>query len=91
MPDPIANIRQRVEAAERALRGIVAPLIANDWSHVTTFGARYDVKTGTPYLLVGFDSATPAQVTEGIPSRVPDSADGMPVRVTSGSRVRFGG
>ena len=91
MENSVAIPRNEVEKAERTLRSIVAPLIAHDWSHVTTFGARYDVKTGAPYLLIGFDSAPPPRVKSGIPSRVPDKPDGMPVRVICGSRVRFGG
>ena len=83
--------RQHVEMAERALREIIAPLISDDWSHVTTFGARYDLKTGAPYLLIGFDAMPPDRVARRIPARVPDTPDGMPVRVTCGSRVRFGG
>jgi hypothetical protein len=91
MLDRSAGARQRVEKAEVMLRRIVGPLIADDWSHVTTFGARYDLKTGAPYLLIGFDSAPPAHVKKSIPSRVPDAPDGMPVRVACGSSVRFGG
>ncbi len=90
MNDSVASALDVAEA-EQALRSIVAPLISDDWSRVSTFGARYDLETGEPYLLVGFTSALPAQVAEAIPSHVPEGPEGVPVRVTCRSRVRFGG
>jgi hypothetical protein len=90
MNDSVASA-QDVAEAEQALRSIVAPLIAGDWSRVTTFGTRYDSETGAPYLLIGFAQAPPALVADAIPSHVPDGPEGVPVRLTCRSRVRFGG
>lgn len=87
----MSRLRERAKIAERTLRTIIAPLISDDWSHVTTFGTRYDLTTGAPYLLVGFDATTSDTVSKGIPSRVPDEPNGVPVKVTRGSRVTFGG